>query len=87
LKGKKNPPTSQDTNITRQKTREAMIASAKAAAKLEVSLMALNATKEYLRLVREDEVTETLYSEGHVLSNVVADARKKVSEFMNLKRS
>ena len=78
---------SQDTDIARQNTRKAMIASAEAAAKLEVSLMALNATKEHLRLVREDEVTETIYAEGHTLSNVVADARKKVNEFMSLKRS
>ena len=78
---------SQDTDIARQKTRKAMIASAEAAAKLEVSLMALNATKEYLRLVREDEVTETIYAEGHTLPNVVADARKKVNEFMSLKRT
>ena len=81
----KTSPKSQDTDIARQKTRKAMIASAEAAAKLEVSLMVLNATKDCLRLVREDEVTEDLYAEGHVLSNTVADTRKKVNEFMSLK--
>ena len=74
-----------DVENTREKTRKAMIASAETSAKLEVSLMVLNATKDCLRLVREDEVTEDLYAEGHVLSNTVADTRKKVNEFMSLK--
>ena len=60
-----------------------MIESANADAKLTVSLMALEATNKYLRLLHQDEETENLYADSYeyAISTPVADAKKKVELF------
>jgi len=56
---KKNIPTADDIKLVREKTKKAMIASAIAGAKLEVTLMELSALKKLLSQVQKDTPTET----------------------------